>query len=454
MSGKTKIGEVFSDYQTSSNIKYATITALNVIKKEKKLQVIIYFDEYVEIKEIWYFEKFLKERFQFEQIDIKINYHDRVEKKSIKEEWRNIIAYMAHKYPLTKPMLLLKSDIEVNGKDILIKMHIKGADFLRAKKTDQELAKVLFNLFGEEYKIEIREELSREEIDKIKETHKDDAEFQRKYEQLMKTPVFVDSPLAISATEIFKKNTDLFEEEVQEKLKHGDHPLEFPGLQFTPTADESKALNETYYPSIMISASGMCDIGRIKHHLKHNLWNPASTILFVGYQAPGTLGRTIVDGADKVKIFGEEISVNARVEYIEGYSGHADQEWLLNFVYSFINKPKHIFLVHGEEDSQEVLKGLIEANVKIPVTIPSFGEKYEVAEIPQLQECVEYSKKIEEQFLRLQILEKLDKIKDEINNMTQTVKEEKLMKENPNTEIEKLNDKVKKLEEQIKGLIE
>ena len=292
------------------------------------------------------------------------------------------------------------------------------------------------------------------EIDKIKETHKDDAEFQRKYEQLMKTPVFVDSPLAISATEIFKKNTDLFEEEVQEKLKHGDHPLEFPGLQFTPTADESKALNETYYPSIIISASGMCDIGRIKHHLKHNLWNPASTILFVGYQAPGTLGRTIVDGADKVKIFGEEISVNARVEYIEGYSGHADQEWLLNFVYSFINKPKHIFLVHGEEDSQEVLKGLIEANVKIPVTIPSFGEKYEVAEVPQLQECVEYSKKIEEQFLRLQILEKLDKIKDEINNMTQTVKEEKLMKENPNTEIEKLNDKVKKLEEQIKGLIE
>ena len=136
------------------------------------MQVIIYFDEYVEIKEIWYFEKFLKERFQFEQIDIKINYHDRVEKKSIKEEWRNIIAYMAHKYPLTKPMLLLKSDIEVNGKDILIKMHIKGAHFLRAKKTDQELAKVLFNLFGEEYKIEIREELSREEIDKIKEKMK------------------------------------------------------------------------------------------------------------------------------------------------------------------------------------------------------------------------------------------------------------------------------------------
>ena len=291
------------------------------------------------------------------------------------------------------------------------------------------------------------------EIDKIKDSHKDDEEFQRKYQQLMKTPVFVDSPLAISATEVFKKNTDLFEEEVQEKLRHGDHPLEFPGLQFTRTADESKALNETYYPSIIISASGMCDIGRIKHHLKHNLWNPSSTILFVGYQAPGTLGRTIVDGADKVKIFGEEISVNARIEYIEGYSGHADQEWLLNFVYSFIKKPKHIFLVHGEEESEEVLKGLIEKNTQIPVTIPSFGEKYEVADIPKLEERVEYSKKLEDQYLRLQILEKLDKIKDDINTMTQNVKNEKLMKENSDEEIEKLNDKVKKLEEQIKGLI-
>lgn len=291
------------------------------------------------------------------------------------------------------------------------------------------------------------------EIDKIKDSHKDDEEFQRKYQQLMKTPVFVDSPLAISATEVFKKNTDLFEEEVQEKLRHGDHPLEFPGLQFTRTADESKALNETYYPSIIISASGMCDIGRIKHHLKHNLWNPSSTILFVGYQAPGTLGRSIVDGADKVKIFGEEISVNARIEYIEGYSGHADQEWLLNFVYSFIKKPKHIFLVHGEEESEEVLKGLIEKNTQIPVTIPSFGEKYEVADIPKFEERVEYSKKLEDQYLRLQILEKLDKIKDDIDTMTQNVKNEKLMKENSAEEIEKLNDKVKKLEEQIKGLI-
>ena len=101
---------------------------------------------------------------------------------------------------------------------------------------------------------------------------------------------------------------------------------------------------------------GMCEVGRIKHHLKHNLWNPKSTILFVGYQAPGTLGYSIVNGAKTVKIFGEEIAVNARIEYIEGYSGHADQEGLMNFIYSFITKPKHIFLVHGEEEAQDILK--------------------------------------------------------------------------------------------------
>ena len=170
------------------------------------------------------------------------------------------------------------------------------------------------------------------EINKLKEEHKEDEEFQRKYKKIMKTNVFVDSPLAISATEVFRENTNLFDDEVKAQIVRGDNPLEFPGLQFTRTADESKALNEDNRPSIIISASGMCEVGRIKHHLKHNLWNPNSTILFVGYQAPGTLGYSIVNGAKKVKIFGEEIAVNARIEYIEGYSGHADQDGLMNFV--------------------------------------------------------------------------------------------------------------------------
>lgn len=198
------------------------------------------------------------------------------------------------------------------------------------------------------------------ELNKIKETRNDE-EFINEYKTLMKAPVYVDSPLAISATEVFKENMDLFDEETKQAISRGDNPLEFPGLQFTMSADESKQLNESKIPCIIISASGMCDVGRIKHHLKHNLWDPKNTILFVGYQAPGTLGYSIVNGAKKVKIFGEEIAVNARIEYIEGYSGHADQEWLMNFVYSFRDqKPKHIFLVHGEEESQLVLKDKIE----------------------------------------------------------------------------------------------
>ncbi len=163
-----KIGEVFSDYKTNSNLKYAEITALNVLKKINTLEVILYFDEYIDIKEIWFFEKFLKERFQFENINIKIKYHEAVKKKTIKEEWRNIIAYMAHKYPLTKPMLLLKSDIDEKEKEILIKMHIKGADFLKAKKTDKELAKVLENLFGVKYNIELREELTKDSLEEMR----------------------------------------------------------------------------------------------------------------------------------------------------------------------------------------------------------------------------------------------------------------------------------------------
>ncbi len=177
MADKTKkVGEIFSDYKTNSNIKYAEVRGLNVVKRINALEVILYFDEYIEIKEIWYFEKFLRERFKFENVDIKIKYHEKVEKKSIKEEWKNIIAYMAHKYPLTKPMLLLKSDLEVEGNNILIKMHIKGADFLRAKKTDKELVKVLKNLFEIDYKVELIEEISSEEIKKIKERLKKEQE--------------------------------------------------------------------------------------------------------------------------------------------------------------------------------------------------------------------------------------------------------------------------------------
>ncbi len=259
------------------------------------------------------------------------------------------------------------------------------------------------------------------ELNKLKENTEDE-EFIKKYKTLMSVPVFVDSPLAISATEIFRENMDLFDEDVKEEMEKGDNPLEFPGLQFTKTADESKALNEMNKSSIIISASGMCEVGRIKHHLKHNLWNPNSTILFVGYQAPGTLGSKLVNGEKKVKIFGEEISVNARIEYIEGYSGHADQEWLLNFVYSFIKKPKHIFLVHGEEESQKVLKEKILETTGIPVTIPDYGETYELNDEIKVTNRVELPTRYKP--VRLEVIERMQKLKDEVSDMTEIIKEE------------------------------
>ena len=242
------------------------------------------------------------------------------------------------------------------------------------------------------------------ELNKIKDT-KHSEEFYKAFQKLMTVPVYVDSPLAISATEVFRENMDLFDDETKALIQSGDNPLDFPGLQFTRTADESKELNEKNESAIIISASGMCEVGRIKHHLKHNLWNPNSTILFVGYQAPGTLGRKLVDGEKKVKIFGEDIAVNARIEYIEGYSGHADQEWLMNFVYSFLKKPKHIFLVHGEPEGQLVLKEKLESEAHISVTIPSFGESYDLSK--DIKVVDKLGNQMKEKYLRLEILERL-----------------------------------------------
>lgn len=170
MDEKTKkVGEIFSDYKTNSNIQYANLKSINVIKKTNTLQVLLAIDEYIEIKEIWYFENFLKERFKFDQIDIEINYDEKADKKSITEEWKNIIAYMSHKYPLAKPMLLLKSDVEIKEGTIYIQMHIKGAEFLKAKKTDKELQKTVKNLFGQDYAIEITEKLSSQEMNEFRE---------------------------------------------------------------------------------------------------------------------------------------------------------------------------------------------------------------------------------------------------------------------------------------------
>jgi len=189
-------------------------------------------------------------------------------------------------------------------------------------------------------------------------------------------PVYIDSPLAISATEIFRKHTDCFNQSTKKLLESGDNPLDFPKLTFTREAEESKALNEISGAAIIISASGMCDAGRIKHHLKHNLWRPEAQIVFVGYQAMGTLGRSIVDGARIVKIFGEEIAVQAQIHTIGGFSAHADQEELLAWLSKIQAKPRTIFVVHGEEKSSHALARRIYRELNIQASIPSWGQSF------------------------------------------------------------------------------
>lgn len=162
--------------------------------------------------------------------------------------------------------------------------------------------------------------------------------------------VYVDSPLAVEATEIFQKNTlNCYDEEAMELVKKGINPITFPGLKLTITSEESKMINFEDKPKVILSASGMCEAGRIRHHLKHNLWREECTILFVGYQAVGTLGRFIVDGADEVKLFGETIDIKASIKVLAGMSGHADKQGLTDWINAFTTQPERVFVVHGED---------------------------------------------------------------------------------------------------------
>ena len=176
-----KVKEIFSDYKTRANILEAKILGLNLLKKKRILELILSSDEYIEIKEIWYLEKYLRERFLFENIELEIKYTEDVKIKNVEDEWTNLICYMTHKYPLAKPMLLLKSKIEVKNNTINVKMHIRGAEFLKAKKTDIILQKMIKNILGKEYKIELEEDIDKEEIKKYQEKmrKKEEEEIQR-----------------------------------------------------------------------------------------------------------------------------------------------------------------------------------------------------------------------------------------------------------------------------------
>ncbi|MBP3384103.1 MAG: MBL fold metallo-hydrolase [Firmicutes bacterium] len=175
-------------------------------------------------------------------------------------------------------------------------------------------------------------------------------EYRSDLENLM---VYVDSPMATTATQVFQKNAQVFDDETKGLITAGDNPLDFKNLKFTRSTEESQRLNLDSKPKVIISASGMCEAGRIRHHLKHNLWNEKSSVVFVGYQAEGTMGRLLLEGPESVKLFGEEIQVNAEIHNLEGFSGHADRDGLYSWLAGLEKEPKHIFLVHGEQEAKE-----------------------------------------------------------------------------------------------------
>lgn len=191
--------------------------------------------------------------------------------------------------------------------------------------------------------------------------------------------VYIDSPLAVEATNIFHKNVaDCFDEEALKIIEQGKNPISFPGLKKAVSSDESKMINFVEKPIVIISASGMCEAGRIRHHLKHNLWRPNSTILFVGYQVPGTLGNHLLNGAKEVKLFGENIEVHARIENLAGISGHADQPHLLKWVEAFGDKPRHVFVVHGDDEVCDHFAELVHQKTGLTATAPYSGDVYDL----------------------------------------------------------------------------
>lgn len=200
--------------------------------------------------------------------------------------------------------------------------------------------------------------------------------------------VYVDSPMAVNATEVFQKNSQVFDDETKDYIMRGDDPLKFNGLIFTSTTEESQRINMDPDPKIIISASGMCEAGRIRHHLKHNLWDARNSVIFVGYQAEGTLGRKLIDGEKDISLFGESIHVAAKIHNLEGFSGHADKDGLFEWISGFEKAPKQIFLVHGELESKEAFAYTLKEKLGYdPVVVREVSEfELETADLLEIEE--------------------------------------------------------------------
>lgn len=263
--------------------------------------------------------------------------------------------------------------------------------------------------------------------------------------ELPQIPVFIDSPLAVSATKIFSNCWECYNQETLWLIKNGDNPFYFPGLKYVHSADESRALNKLKSGAVIISASGMCDAGRIKHHLKHNLWRPESAVIFIGFQAEGTLGRRLLDGTKKVKIMGEMINVAAKIYSLQGFSAHADQAALLNWISSFTRKPQRIFVVHGEATESAALAQLITKETGITTSIPKFSEEYLIKSIqPEYMGLTEP--------LTMRSLEKQQQLLTAINQLEQKLTGLKKLltaEDYEDEEIGEINEALKALEERI-----
>lgn len=257
-------------------------------------------------------------------------------------------------------------------------------------------------------------------------------------------PVYVDSPLAIRATKIFQENIKYLNEETQLLFAEGDDPFNFPNLHFTATPEESREINTNTTSKIIISASGMCEAGRIKHHLKHNLWRPECSIVFVGYQAKETLGRRIIDGERNVKIFGEDIHIQSNIYSLEGFSGHADQSGLLDWVSQFKKKPKKIFLTHGEDEALTELSRLIRERFHIEYEIPKREQVMEltshsVGTIPRVETRYRQQK--------TNVIKNIHTIKGEFNNTL--AKLQAFVNENEDIQVDKLLHLLEKIESAV-----
>jgi metallo-beta-lactamase family protein len=193
-------------------------------------------------------------------------------------------------------------------------------------------------------------------------------------------PVYVDSPLAVEATRIYSMGmTEFYDGETLELLSRGIDPIRFPELRLSITADDSKRINADMQPKVILSASGMCEAGRVRHHLKHNLWRKESTVLFVGYQSEGTVGRKLLDGASSVKLFGEPIAVHCNIANLQGISGHADRDMMLGWLEKMGTKPLAVFVNHGENEVTDSFAEAVSRKLGVPAAAPYSGDEYDLA---------------------------------------------------------------------------